>query len=342
MFDSSDTKNDSKSAVCGRCSGTAETGAKGMAVSPFQSRFPQLERISEALCGPSPYQPLTYEAPGDSPMPSLEALNEMMSRLRAALFPGYFGSTRISSNSLCYHMSANLDSIFRLLQEQIRRGICFTCADSSHQCPQCGHEAEEKALAFLEDLPGIRDLLASDVRAAYAGDPAAKTPGETIFCYPSITAMTNHRIAHALYRLQVPLIPRIISEMAHSRTGIDIHPGAQIGEQFFIDHGTGVVIGETCIIGKRCRLYQGVTLGALSFAKDDDGNLVKGQPRHPILEDDVTVYAGATVLGRVTIGAGTIIGGNVWLTRSTPPDSRIVQQRSTKADDAEALKGRVE
>lgn len=294
----------------------------------LKPRFSQLGRISMLLCGPSPYQPLIYEAPGDSPMPSLEALNEIMSRLRAALFPGYFGSTRISPSSLCYHMSANLDSIFRLLHEQIRRGICFICADSEQQCPLSGQDAEKKALAFLEALPGIRDLLASDVKAAYAGDPAAKTPGETIFCYPSITAMTNHRIAHELYTLGVPLIPRIISEMAHSLTGIDIHPGAQIGEQFFIDHGTGVVIGETCIIGKRCRLYQGVTLGALSFAKDSDGNLLKGLPRHPILEDEVTVYAGATVLGRVTIGAGSIIGGNVWITRSVPPNSRVVQQRS--------------
>jgi serine O-acetyltransferase len=262
-----------------------------------------------------------------------------MSRLRAALFPGYFGNTRIVAKSLRYHMSANLDSIFRLLAEQIRRGICFTCADARQQCPQCDRDAEEKALAFLGELPGIRDLLASDVKAAYAGDPAAKTPGETIFCYPSITAMTNHRIAHALYQSGVPLIPRIISEMAHSRTGIDIHPGADIGEQFFIDHGTGVVIGETCVIGKRCRLYQGVTLGALSFTKDPEGILVKGLPRHPILEDDVTVYAGATVLGRVTIGRGTIIGGNVWLTQSVPPDSRIVQSRSTKAKEGGKLNG---
>ena len=305
----------------------------------LQRRFPQIERVSEALCSPAPYQTMTYESPGDSPMPSLEALNEIMSRLRAALFPGYFGNSRISTNSLCYHMAANLDSIFRMLTEQIRRGICFTCADSRHQyqCPQCGREAEEKALAFIEKLPQIRDLLAGDVNAAYIGDPAAKTPGETIFCYPSITAMTNHRIAHALYTLEVPLIPRIISEMAHSRTGIDIHPGAQIGEQFFIDHGTGVVIGETCIIGSGCRLYQGVTLGALSFTKDSGGVLVKGQPRHPILENNVTVYAGATVLGRVTIGEGTVIGGNVWLTQSTPPGSRIVQQRSEKAKEENGL-----
>lgn len=306
---------------------------------PFETGFPHIETICEALCRPAPYQTMAYESPGDSPMPSLDALNDMMSRLRAALFPGYFGATRIARNSLRYHLSANLDSIFRILQEQVRRGICFTCADSAQACPNCGHEAEEKALAFLNELPRIRDLLASDVKAAYDGDPAAKTPGETIFCYPSITAMTNHRIAHSLYRLGVPLIPRIISEMAHSVTGIDIHPGAQIGEQFFIDHGTGVVIGETCIIGANCRLYQGVTLGALSFTKDQSGALVKGQPRHPILEDGVTVYAGATVLGRITIGAGSIIGGNVWLTKSVPPDSRVVQQRSAPAGKDESLVG---
>ncbi len=301
-----------------------------MNTSPFHRGLPEIERITDALCAPAPYQTMTYEAPGDSPMPSLEALNEVMSRLRSALFPGYFGNTRISVTSLRYHLSANLDSIFRLLSEQIRRGICFTCADTHQTCPQCGHEAEEKALAFLSGLPQIRDLLASDVKAAYEGDPAAKNPGETIFCYPSITAMTNHRIAHSLYKLEVPLIPRIISEMAHSLTGIDIHPGATIGEQFFIDHGTGVVIGETCLIGKGCRLYQGVTLGALTFAKGEDGVLVKGQPRHPILEDNVTVYAGATILGRVTIGEGSTIGGNVWLTQSIPPNSRIMQQRSTQ------------
>ena len=293
---------------------------------PFRQVFPLIERITESLCKPAPYQTMSYESPGDTPMPSLEALNEIMNRLRAALFPGYFGATRVSLNSLRYHMSANLDSIFRLLAEQIRRGICFTCADTQQHCPHCGREAEEKALAFLGELPRIRDLLASDVSAAYAGDPAAKTPGETIFCYPSLTAMTNHRIAHALYGLEVPLIPRIISEMAHSRTGIDIHPGARIGERFFIDHGTGVVIGETCVIGKGCRLYQGVTLGALSFSKDDSGMLVKGRPRHPILEDSVTVYAGASILGRVTIGEGSIIGGNVWLTRDTPPGARVVQR----------------
>jgi serine O-acetyltransferase len=314
-------------------------------MAPACRGLPEIERITDVLCTPAPYQTMTYDSPGDSPMPSLEALGEMMDRLRAALFPGYFGSTRISRSSLRYHLAANLDSIYRLLTEQIRRGICFTCADTQQTCPRCEREAEEKALAFLSGLPRIRDLLASDVKAAYEGDPAAKNPGETIFCYPSITAMTNHRIAHSLYRLEVPLIPRIISEMAHSRTGIDIHPGATIGEQFFIDHGTGVVIGETSNIGNACRLYQGVTLGALSFIKGEDGALVKGEARHPILEDRVTVYAGATILGRVTIGEGSVIGGNVWLTRNVPPHSRIVQQGSSQtkeltADEAPRTEGK--
>jgi serine O-acetyltransferase len=171
----------------------------------------------------------------------------------------------------------------------------------------------------------VRALLGSDVRAAYEGDPAATSQDEALFCYPGITAITHHRIAHELYRLGVPLIPRIISEIAHAETGIDIHPGAQIGARFFIDHGTGVVIGETCVIGERVRLYQGVTLGAKSFPTDAHGNPIKGTPRHPIVEDDVIIYAGATILGRITIGRGASIGGNVWLTQAVPAGSRVTQ-----------------
>ena len=302
--------------------------------------LPELDRITEELCKPSDYQAIMYKSLGESPMPSLEQLGEIVERLRAALFPGYYGNTRIAPESLRYHLAANLDSIFRLLKEQIRRGLCFTCVGEGTSCSSCTNEAEDKSAAFMRALPGIRDLLAGDVKAAYEGDPAAKSPGEAIFCYPSLLTMTNHRIAHELYRLGVPLIPRIISEMAHSRTGIDIHPGAQIGKEFFIDHGTGVVIGETCIIGSGCRLYQGVTLGALSFTKDESGALVKGMPRHPVLEDRVTVYAGATILGRITIGSDSIIGGNVWLTHAVPAGSRIVQQRGTKPDTKEKMEGR--
>ena len=171
-------------------------------------------------------------------------------------------------------------------------------------------------------------MAASDAQAAYDGDPAAKSVGEAIFCYPSVRALTNHRIAHELYKLEVPLIPRIISESAHSDTGVDIHPGATIGKKFFIDHGTGTVIGETCIIGDNVRIYQGVTLGAKSFPMDEDGFPIKGVARHPIVEDDAVIYAGATILGRVTIGRGAEIGGNVWLTRSVSPGSRILQRRA--------------
>ncbi|WP_035068273.1 serine O-acetyltransferase EpsC [Nitratidesulfovibrio termitidis] len=302
--------------------------------------MPELERIAADLCAPESYEAVYHRSLHDAPMPSLEALSEMVSRLRAALLPGFFGTATVHLESMRYHLAANLDSIFRILSEQIRRGACFTCADFARECGSCELHSRDKAIQFLQRLPEIRRMLASDVKAAYEGDPAAKSPGETVFCYPSIAAMINHRIAHELYRMEVPLIPRIISEMAHSRTGIDIHPGARIGEEFFIDHGTGVVIGETCIIGRGCRLYQGVTLGALSFPKDGDGVLIKGNPRHPILEDNVTVYAGATILGRVTIGTGSMVGGNVWVTHDVPPGSKIVQQRSAKPKPDEELVGR--
>ena len=308
---------------------TAKQEATSTAKSPTNTSaetMPDVVAIAKKLCKPAPYQAMIYESNSLVPMPSLTALDEMVNRLKAAFFPGYFGQTRVHRASLQYHLTANLDSIYRILREQVLRGLYFTCVSSLESCSGYDNKAEDIALAFMDEVPRIRDLLSSDVSAAYEGDPAAKSPGETIFCYPSLHAMTNHRIAHTLYKLNVPLIPRIISEMAHSATGIDINPGAQIGEEFFIDHGTGVVIGETCIIGSRCRLYQGVTLGAVSFARDEDGGLVKGLLRHPILEDDVIVYAGATILGRVTIGAKSVIGGNVWLTKSVPPESLILQK----------------
>lgn len=185
-------------------------------------------------------------------------------------------------------------------------------------------------MELIDSLPEIRRLLVGDAESAYEGDPAATSAGETIFCYPSMQAIMHHRIAHVLYASHVPLIPRIISEMAHSCTGIDIHPGADIGEHFFIDHGTGVVIGETSIIGRCCRLYQGVTLGALSFQKNDDGSLTKGVPRHPVLGNNVTVYAGATILGRITVGDGAVIGGNVWVTTDVPPGAKLTQERARR------------
>lgn len=289
--------------------------------------MPLLDSVVERLCHPSSLDAVWHRPAQGAAMPSLKDLTEIMERLRAAIFPGYFGSARVWRESMRYHLSANLDTIYRMLCEQIVRGFCFGCAGESSPCTSCESDGEKAAGAFMDRLPEIRRLLASDAKAAYEGDPAATSPGETIFCYPSMQAMLHHRIAHELYNLKVPVIPRIISEMSHSATGIDLHPGASIGEEFFIDHGTGVVIGETCVIGRNCRLYQGVTLGALSFPKNADGTLTKGIPRHPILCDNVTVYAGATILGRVTIGKGAVIGGNVWITQDVPDGARILQER---------------
>ncbi len=287
----------------------------------------RIHEVSKKLCEPESLNTVWHKPAQDAPMPSLDTLKEIMGRLRVALFPGFYGTARVWRESIKYHLSANLDTIYRLLSEQIRRGYCFAC-EGNEVCVDCSKRGKEAASLLLDELPHIREMLVSDSMAGYEGDPAATSPGETIFCYPSMYAMIHHRIAHVLYKNHVPLIPRIISEMAHSQTGIDIHPGAQIGQRFFIDHGTGVVIGETCIIGQNCRLYQGVTLGALSFPKNDDGTLTKGNLRHPILEDDVTVYAGATILGRITVGKGAVIGGNVWVTTDVPPHARITQEKA--------------
>ncbi|CCO22872.1 serine O-acetyltransferase EpsC [Maridesulfovibrio hydrothermalis] len=288
---------------------------------------PLLADVVEALCEEESYQSVYHMPEHDRPMPSLEALSEFVERLRAVIFPGYFGDSEIQPETMRYHIGGNLDVAYRILVEQILRGHCFFCKADELNCFDCESDAKRIASEFMSKLPEMRKLLATDVQAAYVGDPASKSPGETIFCYPSITALTHHRIAHELYKLNVDLIPRIIGEMAHSKTGIDIHPGARIGEHFFIDHGTGTVIGETCIIGRNVRLYQGVTLGAKSFPQDESGTLIKGIARHPIVEDNVIVYSGATILGRVTIGAGSVIGGNVWVTRSIPAGERLLQSK---------------
>ncbi len=213
----------------------------------------------------------------------------------------------------------------RDLEDQVRRGVAFGARHDYESCEHCAQMAQQVTKGFLAKVPAIRALVRSDVEAAYEGDPALKSRDEAIFAYPGIFAVTNQRIAHELHVLGVPLIPRIITEHAHALTGIDIHPGAAIGEKFFIDHGTGVVVGETAVIGNNVRLYQGVTLGAKSFPLDAQGNPMKGIPRHPIVEDDVVVYAGATILGRITIGKGSSVGGNVWLTSGVPPGTRVTQ-----------------
>ncbi len=261
-------------------------------------------------------------------LPSREAIVGIVDDLRAVLFPGHYGAADLSDAGVHYYIGARLDGALLALEEQVRRGLLYACEHCTADCTECAHRAVAVTREFASHLPEIRGLLGSDVQAAFDGDPAATSLDEPLFCYPGVTAMTHHRIAHELYRLGVPLIPRMVSEIAHSATGIDLHPGAAIGRSFFIDHGTGVVVGETSVIGDRVRLYQGVTLGAKGFPLDDAGNPVKGLPRHPIVEDDVVIYAGATILGRITIGRGSTIGGNVWLTRSVPPDSRVTQAQA--------------
>ncbi|MGE5360532.1 MAG: serine O-acetyltransferase EpsC [Bacteroidales bacterium] len=259
-------------------------------------------------------------------LPSRDAVISVVEALRSLLFPGFFGDTDVDEENLPFHLGATLDRTARVLREQIRRGLCAVCGEPDpRRCSQCEDRASVLARQFLVRLPEVRRLLATDVQAAYEGDPAAKSHSEPILCYPGILAVTNYRLAHELSELGVPLLPRMITEHAHSITGIDIHPGARIGERFFIDHGTGVVVGETAIIGNRVRIYQGVTLGAKSFPLDEHGHPIKGIPRHPIIEDDVIIYSGATILGRVTIGARSVVGGNVWLTHGVPPDSRVSQ-----------------
>lgn len=277
------------------------------------------------------YEGLFHQYKDGDPLPSGKSLRRIVELSREILFPGYFGNSTVHRRTINYHIGVNVEELFGLLTEQIQAGLCFglenTPSDNVIKKIPDRDTAASIAARFISKLPEIRRILATDVEAAYYGDPAATCFGEIICCYPIIRAITNYRIAHELYMLNVPLIPRIITEMAHSETGIDIHPGAQIGHHFTIDHGTGVVIGATCIIGNNVKLYQGVTLGAKSFPLDENGNPIKGIARHPILEDDVIVYSNANILGRITIGKGATIGGNIWVTDSVPAGSRIVQRR---------------
>ena len=290
-----------------------------------------LHKSIKNLSSPESYNSVYHEPNHGSPMPSVKELHKIVDILREVLFPGYFGNDVLKDETISYYTGVNIDKLFQLLTIQIRRGLCFAC-ENEHvdysQCEICDSRAEELTAEFIETLPEIRRLLSTDIQAAYNGDPAAKSYGEIIFCYPVIKTLINYRIAHQLIKLNVPLIPRIISEMAHSETGIDIHPEAEIGEYFTIDHGTGVVIGATCIIGKHVQIYQGVTLGAKSFPLDENGNPIKGIPRHPIVEDNVIIYSNATILGRITIGKDAIIGGNVWVTNDVPAGGRIVQSKA--------------
>jgi serine O-acetyltransferase len=258
------------------------------------------------------------------PMPDLSKLGKAVQYLFKIFFPGYYSGYGINANDLNYFMGVYLHQLHNILIEQISRSYSM----NGKKAEIVKQEANETVRHFLEKLPEIKRMLYADIQATFLNDPAAKDVGEIIFCYPGIRALTHHRVAHELLKQGVPLIPRIISEMAHSSTGIDIHPGAVIGEALAIDHGTGVVVGETCRIGKNVRIFQGVTLGALSFPTDSMGNPIKGIDRHPVIEDGVVIYAGATILGRVTIGKHSIIGGNVWLTNDVPANSRILQRKA--------------
>jgi serine O-acetyltransferase len=300
--------------------GTAASGQESLLAIPREG---QLASLVGALweAGNGLKRP-TEECPNREPLPSRDVVVDIVEALRSVLFPGYFGPSELTPDNAVFHMGSTLDRIWRDLRQQVKRGFCFACCE---RVEECDARSELATRHFFARLPVVRRMLTTDVQAAYEGDPAATSPDEAIFCYPGVLAVTNYRLAHELYVLQVPLIPRMITEHAHSITGIDIHPGATIGEGFFIDHGSGVVIGETSVIGNRVRLYQGVTLGAKSFPLDENGNPIKGIDRHPIVEDDVIIYSEATILGRVRIGRGSVIGGNVWLTRDVPPHSVVTQ-----------------
>ena len=280
-----------------------------------------VERLSASDLPEYKYIPLHQK-----PSPSVLSLQEVMLLLRKVIFPGFFGSEQEAQvDSIQYYTGVYLEQIYDLLHEQIYNGLCFEvdrCCDSKDR-------ASRIAIDFINKIPHIKYLLSTDVKAILDGDPAAKSLSEIIFCYPAVHAILHQRVAHELLKLGVPVLPRIITEMAHSETGIDIHPGAQIGEYFSIDHGTGIVVGQTAIIGNHVRLYQGVTLGAKNFTLDEEG-LPIDVPRHPIIEDYVTIYSNASILGRITIGKGSVIGGNIWLTHSVPPNSKVLQTRAVE------------
>lgn len=260
-----------------------------------------------------------------APMPSQQQVEEIVMLCRQLLFPGFFASEVVTESNVDYHIGVAADCLASVLPRQIAAGLRFENCGESHASLM--RQAMDKTIAFIGQLPEMRRVLMADVQATFDGDPAATTAAEVIFSYPGIRATVSHRIAHALARLEVPVIPRMIAEMAHSETGIDIHPGAEIGEGLMIDHGTGVVVGATAIIGRNVKLYQGVTLGARSFVRDADNNPVKGLPRHPVVGNDVVIYSNTTVLGRVTIGDGAVVGGNLWLTESVAPGEMLVQAR---------------
>jgi len=297
-------------------------------------------KISKAVEELSQYDLLKgfcHEQRQSNPMPSTVVLEDIITLCRSVLFPGYFGNASITRQNLSFHIGVNVERLHQLLSSQILAGLCFARQNNAEEQESTVFPKEEiretsEAISatFISELPQMRSLLSTDVVATFNGDPAAGSMDEVIYCYPGLRAISNYRIAHKLLELGVPMIPRMIAEMAHSETGIDIHPGAIIGSHFAIDHGTGVVIGETAVLGEHVKLYQGVTLGAKSFPLDELGCPIRGIARHPILKDNVIVYSNATILGRITIGEGAVIGGNIWVTEDVAPNARIVQSKAKK------------
>ena len=276
---------------------------------------------------------------GHTPLPSRDAVRQIIRHLDEIVFPGYVGRQAMTEETVNYHLGSLVDTLYNELARQIFLCIRHSCviAYPESECGHCEQKGHDEAMTFLKKLPRVRALLELDLQAAYDGDPAAKGLDEIIFSYPGMKAVTVYRLAHELFEQKVPLMPRIMTEIAHTETGIDIHPGARIGKAFFIDHGTGVVIGETTDIGDNVKIYQGATLGALSFPKDASGNIIRDTKRHPTIEEGVTIYSGATILGgKTVVGKGSVIGGNVWLTHSVPPGTKVVvqakDQRITNAD----------
>ncbi len=285
----------------------------------------QLSKLSE--------QEVSMMPKTEAPLPSVDQVKQIVSLVKNIIFPDYFNKRQPDEAIRSFYIGVHMEELLQVLTRQIAHGLQF-CEDCD--CVLTKHkvymEAERMATEFIDTLPEIKRLLYTDVQAIYDNDPAAPNYGEVIFCYPIINTMTHYRIAHKLHELGVPVIPRIITEQAHSKTGIDIHPGATIGEYFAIDHGTGVVIGETCVIGNHVTLYQGVTLGAKNFKYDEHGNILN-EPRHPVIEDYVTIYSNASILGRITIGHHSTIGGNIWLTHDVPPHSRVLQSKAEDSQD---------
>jgi len=283
--------------------------------------------LVQRLADTGPIKEVCHHQLKDSPLPSVPVLSEIVDLCRSVLFPGYFGDAGVTSRTVMYHIGVNIDRLQLLLNRQIKAGLCFDAVSEDQICTEIDIQARSITEQFLSKLPEIRSTLYTDIVAAYNGDPAAKSFGEVIFCYPGIRAVSNYRIAHTLLTLGVPLIPRIITEMAHSETGIDIHPGARIGTYFTIDHGTGVVIGETARIGDNVKMFQGVTLGARSFPLDAHGNPIKGIDRHPKIGNNVIIYSNSTILGPITVGDGAVIGGNIWVDQDVPAGAKLVQKK---------------